>query len=323
MRDWRDGVARLTVGLSMAAILLSSVDGRAIGSADAHVDVGFRHFLARSSRRPAYSRAGTCCPSTASSHACSLSRRRRVQANQMSGLNQSTARTTSAPFERASRAAGCAPARGTARHECDRRSTLARERAAGRSVSTSPRLRAGSGASVWSSAIGRVSPCDFATASAIEIQRSSCTRSARAEVRPSLQIPPSRSTPVTAMPAAQPMAARVLTSMVGRPAGVSRAVVVVTETVVETGASLAEYEGSSTVHPGNQRLSGTTAAAPKTVAASTTCRSAADRRERPAWSSSPLARTTEERSARSAIGIIVIHSSRSRRAPRSAEAPRL
>ena len=94
--DGRESGERLSAGLSMAAILLSSVDERAIGVADTHVARGWRHVRAISNKCSAYSRAGIRAPSTRSSQACSLSRRRRAQAIQISGLNQNIVRTASA-----------------------------------------------------------------------------------------------------------------------------------------------------------------------------------------------------------------------------------
>ena len=79
---------RLRRAFNIEQILLSRLDGRAIASAGDHVRRFRLKARARSTSSVAYALPWTPRLNTASSHACSLSRRNRLQAIHMSGLNQ-------------------------------------------------------------------------------------------------------------------------------------------------------------------------------------------------------------------------------------------
>ncbi len=67
-------------------------------------------------------------------------------------------------------------------------------------------------------------------------------------------------------------------------------------------------DGTATVHSGKRRLNGTTQAAANSAAASTRCRSAAERRPSAALISSPRPSTIDDRMARPASSVIVVPS---------------
>jgi len=79
---------RLRRAFNIEQILLSRLDGRAIAGAGDHVRRFRLKARARSTSSVAYALPSTPRLNTASSHACSLSRRNRLQAIHMSGLNR-------------------------------------------------------------------------------------------------------------------------------------------------------------------------------------------------------------------------------------------